>query len=163
VADSSVLTLLAILVSAYAAVVATWSLVWQIRRARREHRSRVQVRTSWEGGPKGEKVVVQVINFSAHPVKVRNWGWFAEGKGPPPRVQTGQPDGIEIPTHDSVTIREDRNLALREVDLIRERVVSWIRLTTGEEFFSEPTPSPRHRDVDPRFAEYEARHGMPPP
>lgn len=122
----------------------------------------VQVRTSWEGGPQGEKVVVQVINFSAHTVKVRNWGWFAEGKGPLPRVQTGQPDGIEIPTHDSVTIREDRNLALRQFDLIRERVVSWIQLTTGEEFFSEPTPSPRHRDIDPRFAEYEARHGLPP-
>jgi hypothetical protein len=77
-------------------------------------------------------------------------------------VQIGQPDGIEIPTHDSVTIREERNAALREVDLIRERVVSWVRLTTEEEFWSEPTPSPRHRDVDPRFAEDEARHSTPP-
>jgi hypothetical protein len=159
----SVLTLVATLVAAYAAVVATWSLVWQILRARREQRSIVRVRTSWEGGPDGEKVVLQVINYSAHPVKVERWGWFAEGRGSQPQVQIGSPQGIEVPTHDSITIREDRGAALRGIDLVRERVVSWTLLTTGEEFHSEPTPSPRHREIDPRFEEYEARHGKPLP
>ena len=59
---------LTVVIAAYAAVVATRALVWPILRARREHRSIVRVRTSWEGGRGGEKVVVNVANFSSHPV-----------------------------------------------------------------------------------------------
>jgi len=93
------MTLAAIIVAIYAALVATASLIWQIVSALRRHRSRVQLRVTWEGGPGavsdegergGDLVVAQVINFSDHHVKVDSWGWYSEFDGPEPRTQTSQ-------------------------------------------------------------------------
>lgn len=151
------MALAAVLIAAYAAIVATASLVWQIARALREHKSVVRLRTTWktERGIDGEKhyVVTQVINFGMYTIKVDAYGWYAEGEtGPRMFHSPGGP--LEVPPRDSITIELEREM-LTDINLKEDRVVSWVRLTTGEEFRAEPIPSPVHRDVLPGATEVD--------
>lgn len=138
----------AVVVAAYAAVVATASLVWQIYAWRHRQKSRVVVSvrlaiTSPAPGVTLHALSITATNNSEHAVRVTGAG-----------LELNRPDGWQfhqalplygadlpgvIQPHDAGVAMVDREGAEGEGLDLAEPVVAWVRLATGEIVNSEPT------------------------
>jgi len=140
---------LTLAIAVYGAIVATVEATFRWQEHRRGRASLVSLSTAWMY--KGENLVpmveIEVHNLSPEPIKVQRYGWFSEGVVTPirnsPWTALGPPgDELEIAARDGSTLEGDlRDLSACEVDP-RRPLVSWIRLTTGEEFTAPPIRIP---------------------
>jgi hypothetical protein len=138
----------AVAVAAYAAVVATASLVWQIYAWRHRQQSRVTVAVRLAIASPAPGVTLQAItitatNNSEHAVRVagvgldlnRRDGWQFHQPAP---IYGADLPGV-IQPHDSRVSMIDRNDAENEGLNLAEPIVGWVRLATDEVVKSEPT------------------------
>jgi hypothetical protein len=138
----------AVAVAAYAAVIATASLGWQIYAWRHRQRSRVVVSVGLAISSPAPGVTVHAISITAtnkseHAVRVtgvgldlnRRDGW--QFHQPVPIYGANLP-GV-IPAHDSGAAMIDREAAENEGLDLTEPIAAWVRLATGETINSEPT------------------------
>jgi hypothetical protein len=149
-------------VAAYAAILATIEAVSRWRERRRGRRSLVSVSTSWLHHAEGpDTVEIEIHNLSPEPIRVHEYGWFSKGaKLPLPNKPRswfgwrGEGDALEIPPRDGDAIEGSmHDVDVAESDLDRP-LVSWIRLTTGEEFTAPPIPIPPGASLrDPSWVE----------
>lgn len=138
----------AVAVAAYAAVVATASLAWQIYAWRHRQRSRVTVVVrlaiaSLAPGVTLQAITITATNNSEHAVRVTSVGLDLDrGDGwqfhqPVPIYGASLPGVIQ--PHDAGVGMIDRATAVGEGLDLGKPVVAWVRLATGEAVNSEPT------------------------
>jgi hypothetical protein len=138
----------AVAVAAYAAVIATASLGWQIYAWRHRQQSRVVVSVRLAISSPAPGVTVQAISITAtnnseHAVRVtgagldlnRQDGWQFHQAAP---IYGATLPGV-IQPHDAGVAMIDRGGAEREGLDLTKPVVAWVRLATGETINSEPT------------------------
>lgn len=134
-------------VAAYAALVASASLLWQIYTWHHRHRSHVQVQVRFAiAVPEVatiEAVSVTATNRSEHAVRISEVGLLLQGTSDERFHQWRQLPGATIPgvidPHDAGTaflLHDD--VRKTGVD-IYEPVTAWVRLSTGEFVKSPPT------------------------
>ncbi len=146
----------AVAVAAYAAVVATASLGWQVYawRHRQQNRVTVSVRLAIASPAPGVSVQalsITATNNSEHAVRVtgvgvdlnRRDGWQFHQPAP---IHGATLPGI-IQPHDAGVSMIDRENAEREGLDLTKPVVAWVRLATGEIVNSEPTQVIRVEDA----------------
>jgi hypothetical protein len=138
----------AVVVAAYAAVVATASLAWQIYAWRHRQKSRVVVSVRLAIAAPAVGVTVHALaitatNNSEHAVRVtgvgldlnRRDGWQFQQALP---IYGADLPGV-IQPHDAGVAMIDREAAEDEGLDLSGPVVAWVRLATGEIVNSEPT------------------------
>jgi hypothetical protein len=135
-----------IIIAAYAAVIATLGVAWQIYSWYRTHKTKVRVRIAlgYMTLPRMPVVTVSAHNDNDHPIRVTGWGIEAnDGSGR--QLFALQPiQGSTLPgpvaAHDCGDGYQDWNelRTLPQIDFTRP-VVAFANLATGERFRSKPT------------------------
>jgi hypothetical protein len=145
----------AVAVAAYAAVVATASLGWQIYAWRHRQKSRVAVSVRLAIASPSPGVTVHVLSIAAtnnseHAVRVTGVGVDLNRKDGWQFHQAVAIYGATLPgvvqPHDAGVAMIDRGGAEAEGLSLAEPVVAWVRLATGEVVSSEPTQIIRSED-----------------
>lgn len=150
-------------VAGYAAIVATVDLIWRLKEHRRARASLVSISAWWRThAGVGDFIVLEIHNLSPEPVRITEYGWTNEsGKSPHLRHGYGEGYELEVPARDG-RVLEKSVASLVELDPSRP-IVSWLRLTTGEEFTAPPVRVPEHhplhREAERRRAERDRGAG----
>jgi hypothetical protein len=138
----------AVVVAAYAAVVATASLAWQIYAWRHRQKSRVVVSirlaiASPAPGVSVHALSITATNNSEHAVRVTGVGLDLNRQDGWQLHQAMPLYGADLPgviqPHDAGVAMVDREGAEGQGLNLSEPVVAWVRLATGETVNSEPT------------------------
>jgi hypothetical protein len=146
--------LIALAIALYGAILATVDLALRRKDQRRAGTSLVTVSTGYEthvrageGGAR-KSIVMRISNLSPETVRITEYGWH-DTRPNVPHHSMGALPPIEIPPRDGYTIREDVESVYPNLDLSRD-VISWIKLSTGEEFTAPPVPTPEDPRLRPR-------------
>lgn len=135
-----------IFIAAYAAVISTVAVAWQIYSWHRTHKTRVRVDVSdaYMTFPGTHVIAVNASNDNDHAIRITSWGLEAnDGTGEQliiVRPMHGSTLPGPIPGHDSGSGFQDRDELSSSPALdLRKPVVAFVRLATGERFCSKPT------------------------
>lgn len=134
------------IIAAYAAVISTVAVAWQIYSWHRTHKTKVRVRltNAFMTLPPTRVIAVNASNDNDHAIRVTSWGLEANDGSGRQHVMVQPIAGSTLPgsiaAHDSGDGYEgwDELAGSPVIDFTRP-VVAFVNLATGERFRSKPT------------------------